>query len=534
MSTASSPDAPPGRVGDAPALSRRRLVLVLGALMIGLFLSELDQTVFATALPTVVAELDGLDALFWVNTAYLLTGTLVVPVHGKLGDLLGRKPVFVAGLVVFLVGSLIGGLAQDMPTLLLARAVQGLGGGGLIVGVQAIVAEVFAPRERARVLSWVGAVFAGSSLLGPVLGGWLAEGPGWRWIFWINLPLGGLAVVAAVRFLDLPRPGRGVRVDVWGIATLSAAVSALVLLSAWAGTAYAWTSPVVLGLAAAVLVAGTAFVLVERRTPEPLIPLDLFARRRFTVPTVSALVLAVAMFGTIAYLPTYLQMASGLSPRVSGFVMLALIAGLGGATVIAGHVVARTGRQRGLAVTGGGLVAVALTGLALSPADTGLPAVMGWLLLLGLGIGAGLQLVVVMAQNAAPPAQLGAATSTVSFLREVGVVVGTAAVGAVFTARLNVRLPTNLPGGFDAAGIGPGQLRELPVDVQAQVATAYADALAPVLGWLVPLVVLSTVALALVRPVPLEPSRPSEAVRTGDDPAGRSTTADGAIPRMTP
>jgi EmrB/QacA subfamily drug resistance transporter len=493
-----------GSPGGRRAPVDRRLALVLAGMMVGLFLTELDQTVFATALPTVVGDLGAVAGLFWVNTAYLLTGTLAMPVHGKLGDLLGRKPVYVGALLVFLAGSVLGGLAPDLPTLVLARAVQGLGGGGLLVGVQAIVAELCAPRERARVLSFVGAVFAASSVLGPVLGGWLADGPGWRWIFWLNLPLGGLAVVAAVRLLDLPRrPDVAVRVDVWGITTLSVAVTALVLVASWGGTAAAWRSPYVPGLVLLLGAAVWAFLLAERRAAEPLIPLRLFADPAFTVPTLSALVLAVTTFGTIAYLPTYLQMGLGLSPRHAGLAMLALIAGLGTATVVAGQLVARTGRQRPLPVAGGLLVAAGLAGLAATGAGASLPVVLGWLLVLGLGVGAGLQLVVVVAQNAAPPSQLGAATAAVSFFREVGVVLGTAAVGAAFTARLTAGLAERLPPELEPASLSPERLATLSPGVRAEVGAVYADAFVPLLGWLVPLVLLSTAALLVVRPVPL-------------------------------
>ncbi len=290
-----------------------RVVPIFAGLMAGLFISELNETIFSTALPTVVGDLDGVDHMLWVTTAYILAATITMPVYGKLSDLVGRKPLFLAGLAIFSVGSIIGGLAPGMGLLILGRVVQGLGSGGLLILVQAIIADVVPARQRARYLSAMGAVFAASSLLGPVLGGWLTEMMSWRWAFWINLPLGALAMTLAALFLPADaRPEVRLKLDVWGVTTMATAVTALVLVAAWGGTTYAWSSPVIVTLALVAVVAAVIFVRVERRAAQPLIPLHLFANRNFSVPTVVGLVMAVAMFGTIGYLPTYLQMVSGL------------------------------------------------------------------------------------------------------------------------------------------------------------------------------------------------------------------------------
>ena len=491
---------------ETPQGSRARLWLLFTALGMALLLSELDQTVFATALPTVVGELSGVQDMLWVNTAYMLSGTVALPIYGKLSDLVGRKPVLVTGLLVFVAGSVLGGLSTDMGTLIAARAVQGLGGGGLIVLVQSVVADTVPARDRAPYLSAIGAVFAVSAVAGPVVGGWLTESVGWRWAFWINLPLGGLALLAVALLLhDPPRRADRVRLDVAGTTTLVVGVTALVLLASWGGTRLPWTSPTVLGLAALTVAAAAVFVLVERRAAEPVIPLGLFADRTFTAAVVAGLVMAVAMFGTLGYLPTYLQMAVGLGPTAAGMAMLTLVAGLALATVGSAQLVRRTGRTKALPLVGTLLVAVALGLLATLEPTTPLPLAGLYLLLLGLGIGCAWEVLVVVVQNTAPDAALGTATATNSFSREIGVCLGSALVGALFTARLGTLLADRVPAaaGVDVGSLTPALVADLPAAVRAAVAGAYNDALTPVFALLVPVVLVSTLLLLLVREVPL-------------------------------
>ena len=520
------------------ASDRLSPLLFLG-LMLGLLLSELDQNIFATALPTIVGELHGVDRMLWVTTAYVLTSTLTMPIYGKLGDLLGRKVMFVAALVLFVLGSVIGGLAPDMTWLIVARAVQGLGGGGLLILVQAIVADLVPARERPLYMSVVGAVFALSAVLGPVLGGWLTETVGWRWAFWVNLPRGGLAIVVAVTLLRLPpRSVDRVRVDVWGITTLALAVSALVLLSTWGGTRYPWSSPVTLSLAATAAVAVVAFVLVERRAAEPVIGLHLFRERNFTATTLAGLVLAVAMFGAIAYLPTYLQMVHGLSPTHAGYVMLSLMAGIALTTIGSAQVVARTGRYRWLPVIGALLTAAALAWMSTLGVDTSLVAIGGYLFLLGAGIGCTVEILVVIVQNTFPESEVGTATAANSFFREIGVALGSAVVGTLFTSRLATLLAERVPAGasvtrsagpaadqvpgepVDVLGLTPAAVRLLPPDLHAAVVSSYNDALTPVFLLLLPLVLLSVVGLCLIRPLPLA-TTVGEPATTDSQPAGR-------------
>jgi EmrB/QacA subfamily drug resistance transporter len=478
------------------------------ALALALLLSELDQTIFATALPTVVGELDGVSDMLWVNTVYILTGTVTLPVYGHLSDRLGRKPLLITGLLVFLAGSVLGGLSTDIATLIAARAIQGLGGGGLIILIQAVVADVVPARDRAPYLSAIGAVFAVSALAGPLVGGWLTDGVGWRWAFWMNLPLGGVAVIAVAVLLPAPPPREErVQLDVGGFSILAFAVTSLVLLVSWGGTRYPWSSPVVLGLALGVVLGSVAFVAVERRSPDPIIPLELFRDRIFTAAVVAGLVMAVAMFGTVGYLPTYLQMVKGLSPTAAGMAMLTLITGLALGTVTSAQVVRRTGRYRALPLLGSVLTASALALLATLTPLTTLWVTGGYLFLLGLGIGFGWEVLVVVVQNTAPDAVVGTATAANSFFREIGVCLGSAVVGALFTARLSTLLDTQVPSvagaGLNTQGLTPEAVRALPEEVRAAVASAYNDALTPVFALLVPVVLLAVVALLLLREVPL-------------------------------
>ena len=510
-----------GAAGEAPVPSRARLWLLFTGLALALLLSELDQTLFATALPTVVGELSGVQDMLWVNTAPMLTGTVALPVYGKLSDLLGRKPVLLTGMLVFVAGSVLGGLSTDMGTLIAARAIQGLGGGGLIVLVQSVVADTVPARDRAPYLSAIGAVFALSAVAGPVVGGWLTEGVGWRWAFWVNVPLGGLAVLAVALLLrEPPRREERVRLDVAGTTTLAVAVTALVLLVSWGGTRLPWTSPAALGLAALVAAATAAFVLVERRAAEPVIPLGLFRDRTFAAAVVAGLVLAVAMFGTLGYLPTYLQMAVGLGPTAAGMAMLTLVAGLAIATVGAAQLVRRTGRTKLLPLVGTALVALALGLLATLTPQTPLPLTGLYLLLLGLGIGCAWEVLVVVVQNTAPDGAVGTATATNSFFREIGVTVGSALVGALFTARLGALLADRVPAvdGVDVDVLTPALTAGLPPAVREAVAGAYNDALTPVFALLVPVVLASTLLLLLVRERPLATAVDD---RSGSAPAQR-------------
>lgn len=431
-------EADRGVAGHRP-LQNRRLALILAGPLAALMLAELDQAVFATALPTVVGELGGVDETGWVLTGYILSGTLAMLVVGRLGDVYGRRRVFLLAVTVLLAGSVLGGLATTTGALILARLVQGLGGGGLLVLVQALVADLVPARRRAPVLSAVDAVFAVSALLGPVLGGWLTDTVGWRWAFWMNLPVGLLAVL--------------------GTATLLREWRTCVPASEWPPR----------GRPAQRLAGG----LVDTLRPA----LRLLHDRRLAPAVLSGVILAAVAFGTVGYLPTYLQMVTGLSPRNAGLLMLALVGGLGVATLAAAQILSRTGRYGALTVVGASTVALGLALLAALPVAAGPLRVGACLFLLGAGIGCAWDVLVVVVQDAVPAAELGRVTAAHGFLREVGVLTGTAAVGAVFTAGLARLLP-----GLGATDLTPAVLSGLPVEVRSQVATAYAEALTPIFG----------------------------------------------------
>ena len=496
---------PPDRTGSSPLRDDlRRLRPVLTALMAGLVLAELDATVLATALPTVVGELGGSDQLLWVTTAYLVTGTVMMPVLGRLGDLLGRRRVFLAALGVLVLGSVLGALATGIPTLVAARAVQGVGGGGMVVLVYAVLADLLPARRRAPVMTAVGAVFAACAVAGPLLGGWLAETVGWRWAFWLNVPVGALALWLGARTMPRARPRQALaHLDALGTALLAASVLSLTLLVTAAARPRAAGSALWAG-AALTAVLALALVVVERRARQPLLPPLLFRDRTFIVAVLAGLALGAAMFGTVGYLPTYLQMALGLSPTRAGLMMLALVGGLGTASVAAAQVVSRTGRHRALPVVGAALAAIALALMSRWTPDTSLTVVACSLALLGIGTGCAWEVLVVVVQSTVPGRHVGIATATNGFFREVGVLVGSAAVGAAFTARLHTGLlPVERATGVPTGSLTPEAVGGLPAAVRAEVAAAYADALTPVFLALVLPVALGAAVLLLSRRVRL-------------------------------
>jgi EmrB/QacA subfamily drug resistance transporter len=471
---------------QAPAPGRRQLLLVFAGLMLAVLLAALDQTIVATALPTIVGELHGLEHMSWAVTAYLLAATIGLIVYGKLGDQFGRKPVFVLAILVFLLGSALAGLAQTMGQLIAFRALQGIGGGGLTIGAQAIVGEFIAPRERGRYLGAFFGMFGLASVAGPLLGGYLTDAWSWRWCFYINLPLGAVTLAIVTAVLPLPRHPTRPHLDYLGAALLAAAVTCMLLVTSWGGTRYAWASPTIiaLGVAAAVLLGG--FVLAERRAPEPVVPLRPFRSRVFNVANGLGLVIGVVLFGTIVYVPAFFQMAQGVSATQAGLRMLPMMAGLLAAAVWAGQRISATGTYKRFPIAGMASGAAGLALLSRLGADTPYPLAASFLLVLGVGMGLSMQVIVLAIQNDAPPGDLGAATSATNFLRQLGGSFGTAAFGAVFASRLADQLAARLPadagarlpaGGVNA--ITPALVHTLPPPVRAGFIGAYVDAWRP-------------------------------------------------------
>ncbi|WP_291056919.1 MDR family MFS transporter [Herbiconiux sp.] len=503
----------PAGAPQPPVLTKRRVNLIFGALMVAMLLSALDQTILGTALPTIVGELDGVNHMLWVATAYILASTVVMPVYGKVGDLIGRKSLFVIALSIFVFGSIIGGFANSMEWLIAGRAIQGLGGGGLMILSQAIIADVIPARERGKYMGFIGVVFGLSSVAGPLLGGLFTDTLSWRYAFWINVPLGIAAIVAAVAFIKLPKIVNAVRpkIDVAGMATLALAAAGLVLTASWGGTEYDWNSPVIIVMIIVTVLSALAFVLIERKVSEPVIPMSLFANRNFTLTTLGGLAIGISMFGAIGYMPTFLQIVNSVNATQSGFMLLPMLAGLLITAIGGGFLVTKTGRYKWMPIVGSLVIAGALVLFSTMRADTPLWLILSYLTILGLGIGLAMQVLVLIVQNSVPHSQVGTATAGNNFFREIGASLGSAIVGSVFVARLTDQLASGaaslgtagsaLP--TDTNALTPAAINALPPEIHQFIVEAYANALSPVYLLLVPLMLAAALILCFVKEIPL-------------------------------
>ncbi|ARC57754.1 Multidrug resistance protein 3 [Frondihabitans sp. 762G35] len=503
--------APP-RTAGAPESSgptTKSILLVFAGLMVTMLLASLDQTIFSTALPTIVGELDGVDHMIWVTTAYILASTIMLPVYGKLGDLIGRKGLFVAAIGLFIVGSIVGGLSGNMTELITGRAIQGLGGGGLMILSQAIIADVVPARQRGKYMGIMGGVFALSSVAGPLLGGFFTDGIGWRWAFWMNVPLGILAIASAVFFLRLPKGApRKPRIDGLGMALLAIASTCLVLVTTWGGNTYDWNSPQIVGLIVGLAISGTAFVFVERGAAEPIMPLHLFRQPNFVLTTLAGLITGIAMFGALAYLPTYLQMVTGADATQAGFLMIPMMAGLLVTSILTGQLVSRTGRYKVFPIVGTVIVAGALALMSTMTATMPVWIICVYLAIMGIGLGMSMQILILIVQNTFSIREVGTATASNNYFRQIGASLGASIVGSLFVANLTDLMGSRLPAGSAGAtgstnSLTPAAVKNLPTAIHDVIVGAYNDALTPIFLIMVPLVLVAAVLLLFVKEKPL-------------------------------
>jgi len=485
-----------------------------------MFLSAMDQTIVGTALPTIVGDLGGAAHMAWILTAYTLAITVAMPVYGKLGDLVGRKNLFLVAIALFLIGSALCGTADTMTQLIIYRFIQGLGGGGLLISSQAITGDLIPPRVRGTYMAPMGAMFGIASILGPIIGGWLTDSVSWRWTFWINLPLGVLAFIAIALVLRLPSSRLTSPIDWWGLALLNAGAIAIVLMATWGGNQYEWTSPVTIGLGAVGLVCWGLFAFVETRAVDPILPWSILTSRTFIVSTLVGMLAMGGMIGVLSYLPTYLQMVYGYSATGSGLLLVPITIGMLVSSILSGVLVSRTNRYRLYPIVGPLVAAGASFWLSRLTTSSPVWQISAATFLMGAGVGLFFQLLVTVVQNALPARYLGTATSGNNFFREVGVSLGASLIGAAFSSGLTSNLTDRIGAlarsadpavlgslarfkDADTSSLTPALVDKLPTALHDAVASSYADALLPIFGWMIPLFVATSVIALLLPEVPL-------------------------------
>jgi len=495
---------------ETKVYSHRQIMVIMSGLMLGMLLAALDQTIVATALPTIVGDLGGLNHLSWVVTAYLVASTVTTPLYGKFSDIYGRKRTFQFAIVVFLFGSALAGLSQSMIELIAFRGLQGIGAGGLMTLAMTIIGDVVPPRQRGRYQGYMGAVFALASVIGPLLGGFFVDQLSWRWVFYVNIPVGAVALVVTSIVLDLPYTRMVHRIDYAGTVLLVSAVGSILLTVTWGGTQYAWGSPIIIALSVVGAILLVAFVAVERRAAEPVLPLHLFRNRVFAVSTATMFIVGLAMFGGIIYLPLFLQVVGGKRATGAGLLLLPLILGIVFTSIVSGRVISRTGRYKAFPVVGMLVMSLGLYLLStMGPTTTEVSAGV-YMVVLGLGLGMVMQVLVLAVQNAVERRGLGTATGAATFLRSMGGSFGVALFGAVLSNRLATNLANMLPGGHLPAGVSESTLRgspkvilSLPPGVRGIVIDAFARSIDTVFLAAVPIALAGFALTLLLRELPL-------------------------------
>ncbi len=513
-------------------LSHRQILIVYSGLMLGMLLAALDQTIVSTALPRISEDLHGINEYSWVVTAYLLASTISQPVYGKLGDLYGRKRLFQFAIVVFLVGSALCGISQNMGELAGFRGLQGLGAGGLMVGALSIIGDIVPPRERGKYQGYMGGVFALASVIGPLIGGFFVDDLSWRWVFYVNLPVGALALVVIAAVLQSSTERRSHRIDYEGVASLALGAGLITLGLTWGGTQYPWGSREVVACFLVGAVAVVAFVFVERRAIEPLIPPHLFRNAIFDASSAMAFLVGLAMFGALVFLPLFLQVVHGLTPTRSGLSVLPLMGGLLVASILGGRTISKIGRYRAFPIAGTALMALGMWLFSRIGVSTSYLSLSAGMIVLGVGLGLVMPVLVLAVQNAVDPGDMGTATAASTFFRSVGAVFGVAVFGAIFVNRLGYWLPRDLPASAHLSAKAanallnskPAALKKLPGPIHTGLVDAFASSLHTVFLWGVPFGIAAFLVSLLLREVPLRERHAEPLAAATADASGEAAT----------